>query len=235
MFGGLFYIKELLFFALYLSNSKSFSEPLSPEEEKIYLQRYYDGDQTAKDVLIEKNMRLVAHIAKKYTISGIDNEDIISIGTIGLIKGISTYKPHHGTQLATYCAKCIENEVLMHLRSNKKLKNEVMLDDPIGLDKEGNSISLYDILGTSGELVADEVENSILIEKLRKIIYRVLTARERMVIELRYGLKDGNYLTQREIAAMLNISRSYISRIEKKALKKLNKALMENNYNETGG
>lgn len=225
--SGLSAIKELLFFALYLSNSKSFSEPLSPKEEKKYLELYLNGDSGAKDVLIERNMRLVAHIAKKYANSGVDNEDIISIGTIGLIKGISSFRPNHGAQLATYCAKCIENEVLMHLRASKKLKNEVMLDDPIGLDKEGNSISLYDILGTSDGMVENEVETSILVDKLMKIIYDVLNSREQLVIELRYGLKDGNYMTQREIAKQLNISRSYISRIEKKALKKLERALME--------
>ena len=225
--GGLMVIRDFLCFALYLSNSKSFSEPLSPEEEKKYLDLYLQGDAGAKDILIEKNMRLVAHIAKKYSNAGIDNEDIISIGTIGLIKGISTYRPNRGAQMATYCAKCIENEVLMHLRASKKLKNEVKLDDPIGLDKEGNSISLYDILGTSDELVEREVETSILVDKLKQIIYDVLNSREQLVIELRYGLKDGNYMTQREIAQRLNISRSYISRIEKKALKKLQRALME--------
>ncbi|MDL2289145.1 RNA polymerase sporulation sigma factor SigK [Clostridia bacterium OttesenSCG-928-F22] len=227
MFAGLTLIREFLVFALYLSNSKSFSKPLTQEEEKKYLEAYFAGDTSAKDVLIEKNMRLVAHISKKYSSAGVDNEDLISIGTIGLIKGVTTFKPNKGAVLATYCAKCIENEVLMHLRASKKLKNEVMLDDPIGLDKEGNSISLYDILGTSGELIEQEVETTILVDKMLQIMYDVLNAREQLVIELRYGLKNGEYMTQREIAQRLNISRSYISRIEKKALKKLKKALME--------
>lgn len=169
-------------------------------------------------------MRLVAHIAKKYTNIGISNEDVISIGMIGLIKGVSTYNGEKG-KLATYIARCAENEILMQIRSNKKLKNEVMLDDPIGLDKEGNFIRLYDILGTKSTLVSDEVETRLQLEKLTHLIYDSLTDRERFVVELRYGLKGGRSVTQREIAKMLGISRSYVSRIEKKALSKLNKKL----------
>jgi RNA polymerase sporulation-specific sigma factor len=220
-------IRQLLCYAAYVSNGFSFPDPLSPAEEEKYLDLYFNGDQDAKNVLIEHNMRLVAHIAKKYSTAGVDSEDIISIGTIGLIKGISTYNRKKGTQLATYAARCIENEILMTIRSSKKFKYEVMLDDPIGLDKEGNFISLYDILGTEEDLVVREVETRIQIDKLMGLICRVLSPRERMVVELRYGLKDGNNMTQREIAALLGISRSYISRIEKKALRKLNKALME--------
>jgi RNA polymerase sporulation-specific sigma factor len=221
--GALSLLKELLFFVSYISNS-SFPEPLTQEEEKKYLQEYLTGSEEAKNKLIEHNMRLVAHIAKKYTNIGISNEDVISIGMIGLIKGVSTYNGEKG-KLATYIARCAENEILMQIRSNKKLKNEVMLDDPIGLDKEGNFIRLYDILGTKSTLVSDEVETRLQLEKLTHLIYDSLTDRERFVVELRYGLKGGRSVTQREIAKMLGISRSYVSRIEKKALSKLNRKL----------
>lgn len=218
-------LKQLGFFVSYISNAGSFPKPLKPDEEKLYLQRYFEGDDEARNILIERNLRLVAHIAKKYASPAMDNEDLISIGTIGLIKAVSTFNSKKSTQLATYASKCIENEILMTIRSGKKLKSEVSLSDPIGIDREGNAISLMDILGTPVDSIADEVELSMQIRKLYSLIGKVLQKRERLVIEMRYGLFDNKGKTQREIAALLGISRSYVSRIEKKAIEKLYAAL----------
>ena len=205
---------------------KSFEKPLTPEEEVHYLSLFKnENDEEAKEVLIERNMRLVAHIAKKYNNITEDQDDLISIGTIGLIKAIETFKIDKGTRLATYASKCIENEILMNIRTNKKNKVQVSLQDPIGVDREGNAISLIDILGTEADCVVDQVELKVQINKLYEKLYKVLTDREREIIELRYGLTPYGYKTQREIAQKLNISRSYVSRIEKKALKKLRKEL----------
>ncbi|NLW55069.1 MAG: RNA polymerase sporulation sigma factor SigK [Firmicutes bacterium] len=202
------------------SNTNVFPLPLSEEEERELILRMEEGDREARDVLIERNLRLVAHIVKKFDNTGEDNDDLISIGTIGLIKGINTYKRKFNTRLATYAARCIENEILMHLRATKKLKNDVFLQDPIGSDKEGNEITLLDIMDTGAELVPEMVETKLEEESLRKKL-NILSQREKKVVELRYGLKDGLNKTQREIAKILGISRSYVSRIEKKALKKL--------------
>ena len=202
------------------SNANVFPMPLSEEEERELILRMEAGDRQARDLLIERNLRLVAHIVKKFDNTGEDNDDLISIGTIGLIKGINTYKRKYNTRLATYAARCIENEILMHLRATKKLKNDVFLQDPIGSDKEGNEITLLDIMDTGAELVPEMVETKLEEESLRQKL-NILNQREKKVVELRYGLKDGLSKTQREIAKILGISRSYVSRIEKKALKKL--------------
>ena len=218
-------LKPLLLYVGYVSSSNSFPKPLSQEDEEKYLMLYEQGDEDAKNILIERNLRLVAHIVKKYHNTGRESDDLISIGTIGLIKAIATYDRNKGTRLATYAARCIDNEILMTIRSSKKTKSEVSLQDPIGVDKEGNEISLIDILGTDPDDVLNEVDLKIQVKKLYQRMNRVLKDRERTIIELRYGLCNGGCKTQREIAKMLGISRSYVSRIEKRAIKKLNKAL----------
>ena len=205
---------------------KSFEKPLTPKEEIYYLTLLKnENSKEAKAILVERNMRLVAHISKKYNNSGEDLDDLISIGTIGLIKAIDTFNMNKGIRLATYASKCIENEILMNIRSNKKNKTQVSLQDPIGVDKEGNAISLIDELGTDVDYIIDKVELKIKIGKLYEKIEQTLTERENEIIKLRYGLTPYGYKTQREIAQKLNISRSYVSRIEKKALKKLKKEL----------
>lgn len=212
----------------YMMQSNSFPKPLSRDEEAKYLKLYSEGDKEAKDVLIERNLRLVAHIVKKYHNTGKDIDDLISIGTIGLIKAISTYNPNKGTRLATYAARCIDNEILMSIRSDRKVKMEYSLHDPIGSDKEGNEINLLDILGTDVDEVLNEVDLRIQTTKLYRLLNKVLEEREKTIIELRYGLVDGDHKTQREIANMLGISRSYVSRIESRAIDKLNKAMDKN-------
>ncbi|SDK52746.1 RNA polymerase sporulation sigma factor SigK [Natronincola ferrireducens] len=221
-------IKPFLLGVSYISSNISFPQPLTPEEEEMYLERFEVGDEEARNILVERNLRLVAHIAKKYGNIGCDTDDLISIGTIGLIKGITTFNRNKGTRLATYAARCIENEILMTIRANKKVKTEVSLQDPIGVDREGNEISLIDILGTEPDEVLNEVELKIQIKKLYKKMASVLKKRELMVLELRYGICNGGSKTQREIAKMLGISRSYVSRIEKRAIKKLYKAFDHN-------
>ncbi|XOQ18802.1 MAG: RNA polymerase sigma factor [Sporanaerobacter sp.] len=220
--GGL--LNPFLVFSGYISSTNSFPNPLTKEEEEYYLDLYEQGDEEARNILIERNLRLVAHIVKKYTNTGKDLDDLISIGTIGLIKAISTYDKEKGTRLATYAARCIDNEILMTIRADKKSKVEISLQEPIGVDKEGNEISLIDILGTDADEVIDEVDLKIQVKKLYSKINEVLKGREKTIIELRYGLVDGGCKTQREIANFLGISRSYVSRIEKRAIKKLNKA-----------
>lgn len=200
---------------------KSFPKPLATDEESDYLKRCKSGDKEARDKLIEHNLRLVAHIVKKYNMVDKETDDLISIGTIGLIKAIDTFDNDKGIRLATYASRCIDNELLMMLRSNKRLKREVYLYDPIGSDREGNEINLLDIIE---ETDTDIIENIVLeedVKKLHRIIGKVLTDREREIISLRYGLVNKKEVTQREIANKLGISRSYVSRIEKKALKKL--------------
>lgn len=212
----------------YISNNNVFPLPLSEEEESALLTRLEEGDEEARNILIERNLRLVAHIVKKFDCTGEDVDDLISIGTIGLIKGIGTFNRHRNTRLATYAARCIENEILMHLRAIKKNRNDLLLYDPIGSDREGNEITLLDILETGAELVSEQVETLLEEEKLKERI-KLLNKRERKVIELRYGLVDGVIKTQREISKALGISRSYVSRIEKKALRKLFNDLKLNN------
>ncbi|MBR6729469.1 MAG: RNA polymerase sporulation sigma factor SigK [Clostridia bacterium] len=228
---GLFLIYLLKYGAFLLSyvsnNSNTFPKPLSPKEEAEYLALCREGDIDAKNKLIEHNLRLVAHVAKKYSqIPGADSDDLISIGTIGLIKGISSFKSSKNTRLATYAARCIENEILMHIRSGKKLQNEVSLNECLGHDSDGNEITFMDILTDSDEEVSNRADLNIDIKKLYRYIDEVLTERERKVIILRYGLL-GKPVTQRKIAKDMNISRSYVSRIEKKALDKLTKRFKE--------
>lgn len=223
------FAKYVFLLISYVSNTNSFPQPLSSEEEEIYLERLKNGDEEAKNILIERNLRLVAHIIKKYSSTGKDHDDLISIGTIGLIKAITTFDASKGTRLATYAARCIENEILMTIRAGKKTQNEVSLQEPIGIDKEGNEIALIDILSNDTESVLDEVELKMQVKKLYNKMKNILRNREKLVLQLRYGLLNGNVKTQREIAQMLGISRSYVSRIEKKAIKKLGKELKTEN------
>jgi len=213
----------------YVSNPNSFPQPLTPEEEQKYMEMYKNGDEEARNILIERNLRLVAHIVKKYNSYGNDIDDLISIGTIGLIKAITTFDNLKGTRLATYAARCIENEILMQIRSNKKTQNEVSLQDPIGVDRDGNEITLIDVVGNEADSVLDEVELKMQVKRLYNKMQDVLKKREKTVLELRYGLLNGSGKTQREIAKMLGISRSYVSRIEKKAIKKLSKEFKPEN------
>lgn len=222
---GVLFFKEILAWLAFITGSTTFPQPLTPEEEKKYILLYSKGDEEARNILIEHNLRLVAHIVKKFASTGEDMDDLISIGTIGLIKAISTFNYSKGSRLATYAARCIENEILMNLRSTKKIKSEVYLQEPIGVDKEGNEISLIDVLGTEVDAVTDEITKKFQNEKLYEKINSSLKSQERKVIELRYGLFNGVTKTQREIAKILGISRSYVSRIEKRAIKKLSKEL----------
>ncbi|MBO8141457.1 MAG: RNA polymerase sporulation sigma factor SigK [Firmicutes bacterium] len=214
----------MLFVASYVSNSV-FPHPLPAHEEARLLEQMAQGNRDARNILVERNLRLVAHIVKKFDNTGEDMDDLISIGTIGLIKAINTFDPSKNTRLATYAARCIENEILMHLRSSKKTRSEVLLHDPIGSDKEGNEITLLDILGTEPDAVLERVELQIDQAKLRKTLSR-LSKREKRILELRYGLLDGVRQTQREISRALGISRSYVSRIEKRAIAKLQQEML---------
>jgi RNA polymerase sporulation-specific sigma factor len=216
---------SMFFLTAYVTNTSSFPQPLNDKEEEYYLKKLKDGDTLAKSILVERNLRLVAHIVKKYSYPGKEVDDLISIGTVGLIKAIDSFDASKGTRLATYAAKCIENEILMLIRNNKKTKSEVYLQDPIGIDKEGNEISLMDVLSSEEDSIIEIVENKMQIKKLYSKINSCLSERERKVVEMRYGLLEGQPKTQREIAKILGISRSYVSRIEKRALKKLYKEL----------
>ncbi len=224
--AALLVLRVLSILAGYLTNNNAFPKPLSEEEEAECLEAMRRGCEEARNKLIEHNLRLVAHIVKKFDNTGEDPDDLISIGTVGLIKAIDTYDVKKGTRLATYAAKCIENEILMHLRALKRKRFEVYLYDPIGSDKEGNEVSLVDLLGTEGDIVADEVgakfERRALLSKVSQ-----LCDKERLVVEMRYGLRNRARKTQREIAERLGISRSYVSRIEKKAVRKLIKQFSE--------
>ncbi|MDO4544672.1 MAG: RNA polymerase sporulation sigma factor SigK [Bacillota bacterium] len=201
--------------------SVSFPKPLTEKEEKYYIALYEKGDEEARKILIERNLRLVAHVAKKYTTGVQTMDDYISIGTIGLIKAVNTYKSGRATKLATYAAKCIENEILMSIRANKKNMSEVSISSPIGTDKDGNEISLNDILGTSPDAIVDDLDLKIQIQHMISALNAALTDREKKVLIHRYGILGHFPKTQREVAGLLGISRSYVSRIEKKALQKL--------------
>lgn len=203
---------------------KTFLSPLTPEEEKECIERMKEGDLKAKHELIEHNLRLVAHVAKKYQASDEDMEDLISIGTIGLIKAVETFKADRQIKLATYAARCIDNELLMYFRGKKKTSKEVSLYEPIGTDKEGNQINLLDIAAGEEIDVVQKMEESENIQKLYGYIPKVLSDREQTVIAMRYGILGNEVHTQREVAKKLDISRSYVSRIEKKALTKLRKS-----------
>lgn len=212
-------MKETLFFISYVKN-QAFPQPLSSKDEAKYIQLMQEGDHNARNKLIEHNLRLVAHIVKKFDNTGEDTEDLISIGTIGLIKGVESFKEGRGTKLATYAARCIENEILMHLRALKKVSKDISLQNPIGQDTEGNEISLIDILEAENEDIVEFIQLNMQIEKMQ-IYFEVLDNREREVIVFRYGLNGYEEMTQREIAKRLQISRSYVSRIEKRALMKV--------------
>lgn len=200
---------------------KSFPQPLTAAEEKYYMQKYTEGDLEAKHILIERNLRLVAHIVKKYQPPPEEMEDLLSIGTIGLMKAVVTFDPDKSARLASYAARCIENEVLMYLRGKKKSSKEVSLYEPIGTDREGNEIQLFDVIEMNEEDVYRRLERKEDVIRLYQQMESVLSQRERMVLKLRYGLYNEEEYTQREIAAMLGISRSYVSRIEKSAIEKL--------------
>ena len=207
--------------------ASSFPQPLTEQEEQIYVEKSQQGDAEARGKLIEHNLRLVAHIAKKYTSPGASQDDLISIGTIGLIKAVNTYTASRATRLATYAAKCIENEILMSIRASKRIKQEVTLSLPIGTDKDGNEISFNDILGTDTDEIVEDISLKIQVTKLYRAIAEQLSPREQRVIIQRYGLDGGEARPQREIGKQLGISRSYVSRIEKRALEKLRSGLTE--------
>ena len=200
---------------------KTFPKPLSAREEKEYLERCREGDLAARETLIERNMRLVAHVVKKYQSPDYDMEDLISVGTIGLIKAVNTFRADKGSRLGTYAAKCVENEVLMLLRASKKLSKEVSLFEPIGVDKDGEAVSLVDILEMDNKAAIDTMILRQDVKELYEAFESCLTETEKTVIRMRYGLYRGREHTQREIAAKLNISRSYVSRIEKRAIEKI--------------
>lgn len=203
---------------------QSFPQPLSTQEEEQLLKGMQEGDVSCRNRLIEHNLRLVAHVVKKYSNTIYETDDLISIGTIGLIKAVDSFNQNKGIRLATYASRCIENELLMLMRSSKKQSREVSLFDPVGSDKEGNTIQLLDICVAEETDIIEQMEEQQNLSKLQEYIDKVLTKREREIIVLRYGLSSGREVTQREIADKLNISRSYVSRIEKKALKKLKAA-----------
>lgn len=205
---------------------KTFMEPLSCEEEEYYLKCFKDGDQRAKDILVEHNLRLVAYVVKKYINTDMNRnlEELISIGTIGLIKAVTSFDGEKG-KLSTYAARCIDNELLMMLRNDKKKLKETSLYEPIGSDGDGNEISLYDVIESDEKLIDEQCELADDIQRLKKVMHEVLNEKEKMIMIKRYGLGGERELTQREVAKQMNISRSYVSRIEKKALLKLRKAL----------
>lgn len=223
-------MSSIIFLISFVSGSNSFPKPLSAKEERTYIELMEKGDENAKEKLIEHNLRLVVHIAKKYSAGIRDNEDLISLGTIGLIKGINSFDASKGTRLATYVARCIENEILMLMRANKKTQGDISLNDPIGVDKEGNQILLLDIIGTDDDEFVWEIDNRDRIKKLYSNIEHYLDERETEIIQLRYGLGNGKVLTQSQIAKKLGISRSYVSRIEKKAVEKLKTGICDDEY-----
>lgn len=204
-----------------MSFVKTFQQPLTPQEEREYLQKYREGDLQAKNILIERNLRLVAHVSKKYLNADAEQEDLISIGSIGLIKAVSTFDYTKGSRLATYACRCIENELLMYFRSRKKTSREVSLYEPIGTDREGNEIHLLDIIESDGDDICESCSRKEDVAKLYRVFSNALTEQEQEVIKFRYGLFGEEELTQKVIAKHLNISRSYVSRIEKNALQKL--------------
>ena len=219
--GFLTFLQTAVFVVGYISNNNLFPEPLTAEEEKIYLEEFANGDEEARNILIERNLRLVAHVAKKYNSANADQEDLISIGTIGLIKGINSFNISKGARLSTYISRCIENEILMYLRSTKKLGAEVYLEDTIGKDKDDNTVTLKEVLENNEKNIEDEVDLKLKVKKLYDKIKEVLKDREKTIIELRFGLNGDKPKTQKQIAKMMGISRSYVSRIETKAIGKL--------------
>lgn len=219
-------LKDLLFFTASYSNNV-FPDPLSSEEEERYIELAKMNDKDARSKLIEHNLRLVAHIVKKFDYKNVDQDDLISIGTIGLIKGIDSFSNRHGTKLTTYCARCIENEILMYFRSNNKTNKNISIDESIGYDKEGNEITILDVLKMPGPDFALELQTKDNIMELNKYM-GILSVRERDIIEKRYGLNNQDEMTQKQIAKELRISRSYVSRIEKRALTKILREFIKN-------
>lgn len=203
-------ISNSLLLTGYINGNNTFPLPLEEKEEQLYLNKLREGDQKAKGILIERNLRLVAHIVKKYSFPTKEVDELISIGTVGLIKAIDSFDYSKGTRLATYASRCIENEILMLFRKNKKQKNEIYLQDPIGVDKEGNEICLIDVLSSEKDLVIEKVESNIQIKALYTKMGEILSQREYNILVMRYGLEDGRCRTQREIAILLKISRSYV-------------------------
>ncbi len=226
MIGQLFLkiLSGLHYLVLHVTNAGSFPPPLSAKRESELLQKSRNGDIDARNKLIEHNLRLVAHIIKKYYSNSCDQDDLISIGTIGLIKAVSTFNADKGIRLATYAARCIENEILMHFRNLKKSSQDVYISDPIDSDSEGNALTLIDVISDDTDIV-EEIDKKVKLQKLKKIIGTSLDEREKEIIEMRYGLNGHEEMTQRVIAKQLNISRSYVSRIEKAALLKLRSRL----------
>ena len=222
-------LSECYFFLSYVSGRNAFPPRLTPAQERDCIGRMRAGDDDARRMLIEHNLRLVAHVAGKYRSTGLETDDLISIGTIGLIKAVGSFSPESGTALATYAARCIENEILMVLRAGKKRRREVSMQEPVGADKEGNELSLLDILGTDGGEVEEEVERRSSAVRVRRLVRTALLPRERLVLELRYGLNGDAPAAQREVAQTLGISRSYVSRIEKRAIEKLAQAFRQEN------
>ena len=217
-------LSNLFFFALHLSGTNSFPPPLSAKRERECLEAMKKGDMNAKNELIEHNLRLVAHIIKKYYSNSVQQDDLISIGTIGLIKGVNTFDPDKGTRLATYAARCIENEILMQFRAQKKSAQDISVNEPIDTDSEGNPLTLMDIISTEDEIVED-IYKITMLKKLSKEIERIGDPREKTIIMMRYGLDGTKPMTQLEVSKKLNISRSYVSRIEKKTLRDLRKRM----------
>ena len=222
-------MNKILLFSSFINNAQGFPKPLTEEEEKDYFKKFKNGDKNAKDVLINHNLRLVAHIVKKYA-GTTEADDLISVGTIGLIKAINTFEYGKGTQLSTYAARCIENELLMLLRVNKKHKNVLSLDESLGQDKDGNDIELGDIIPGDEEEVLDLVENNVITSKIAKLVDTKLSQRESQIIKMRYGIGGQVALTQREVAQKLGISRSYISRLETKAIQIIKDEVLKDNF-----
>ena len=227
LFNFLTFLKSSVFLVGYISSNNLFPEPLTSEEEKMYLNKFKSGDSEAKNILIERNLRLVAHISKKYSSTNIDLDDLISIGTIGLIKGINSFDDSKGIRLATYVSRCIDNEILMYLRSNKKSQSDVYLNEPIGKDKDNNEVTLQEVLENDQRSIEDEVNLKLNIKKLYNKMKTVLKDREKEILELRFGLGGHKPKTQNQIANLMGISRSYVSRIEAKAINKLSKEIKE--------
>ena len=225
MLSFLFWLfHDALFFFGVVAGHGSFPKPLSREEEQKALAAMREGDAEARQKLIEHNLRLVSHIARKYTVPGFTSEDLVSVGALGLVKAVETFKADSGTQLSSYAARCIENEILMLLRASRKRRSDVSLSDPVGTDGEGNDISFMDILGTEAGFVEDEAIRRVMLLRALQAV-KALPRKERMVIEIRYGLLDGAMHPQHEAAPALGIARSYVSRIEKRALALLRSAL----------
>lgn len=225
--GFLTFLQTSLFVIGYISKNSLFPEPLNAEEEKMYLQMLENGDKEARTILIERNLRLVAHVCKKYSNNNTDLDDLISIGTIGLIKGIDSFNYKKGVRLATYVSRCIDNEILMHFRATKKQNAEVFLDEPIGKDKDDNVITLQEILENDDKSVEESVDLKMKVKLLYEKMKSILKGRERTILELRFGLDGHKPKTQIEIAKEMGISRSYVSRIETKAISKLSKEIKE--------